>query len=297
MNYDIAISFAGEDREIASQIASLLKKRNISVFYDDYEKHKLWGVNLYDHLSDVYKNKAKYCLMIISQNYANKNWTNLERENAQARAFEENKEYILPLRLDNTEIPGLPKTIGYLSLRENSIENIVNIIELKLNESSDPIMQPQQEKTKIRIPNIKKEFSERKQDIFLDETFKFIKNYFHQASAALRKDYPEIDIDIIDVHNFKFLVRLYKAEKSINNCKIWLSRNFRRKQILISEGDFSIDNDNSHIGGLSVAINDNNLCLESDIFGYNNFDMNEKYLSKEKAAEYFWLRFLKPLEY
>ena len=33
--YDVALSFAGEDRSIAREIAESLKKENISVFFDE----------------------------------------------------------------------------------------------------------------------------------------------------------------------------------------------------------------------------------------------------------------------
>ena len=103
--YDIAISFAGEDRHIAEEIASKLIDRGIKVFYDKYEKHSLWGRNLYEHLTTVYKNKSKLCLMIISEYYNQKQWTEVERKAAQARAIEENKEYILPMITDNSDLP------------------------------------------------------------------------------------------------------------------------------------------------------------------------------------------------
>ncbi len=45
-DYDIAISFAGEDREVAASIAEKLKSQGIKVFYDSYEKATLWGKNL-----------------------------------------------------------------------------------------------------------------------------------------------------------------------------------------------------------------------------------------------------------
>ncbi len=43
---------------------------------------------------------------------------NHERKSAQARAFTENQEYILPAFFDEAiEVPGLLKTVGYISLR------------------------------------------------------------------------------------------------------------------------------------------------------------------------------------
>jgi hypothetical protein len=130
--YDVALSFAGEDRARVRSIAHLLVAAKLSVFYDEYEQSSLWGRNLYTHLSDVYQNRAKYCLMFISAFYAGKLWTKREREAAQARAFRESSEYILPLRLDDTELPGIDPTVAYVDLRQTSDEAVVRLIMEKL---------------------------------------------------------------------------------------------------------------------------------------------------------------------
>lgn len=130
IDYDVALSFAGEDRNIAESIASLLKEKNIRVFYDEDET--LWGKDLYEYLADIYSNRAKYCIVFISQSYANKRWTNHERKNAQARAFRENEEYILPLRIDDTSIPGITDTTAYLDLRNISEKDVVQAMVNKL---------------------------------------------------------------------------------------------------------------------------------------------------------------------
>ena len=57
-DYDVAISFAGEQRTEAEAIADRLKASDIRVFYDRYEQADLWGKNLYEHLSDIYQKKA-----------------------------------------------------------------------------------------------------------------------------------------------------------------------------------------------------------------------------------------------
>ena len=136
--YDVVISFAGEDRQYAEALASELKRRNIVLFYDKYEKAALWGKDLYTHLSGIYQNQGQYCVMFLSQHYAKKVWTNHERQAAQARAFEENKEYILPVRLDDTEIPGILPTIGYLKWSEETPETIAEAILSKLEEAPQP---------------------------------------------------------------------------------------------------------------------------------------------------------------
>ena len=134
--YDVALSFAGEDRQYAEKLAKLLQSGGYSVFYDEYEPARLWGRNLYDYLSSIYKDRARYCVMFLSKHYKRKLWTNHERQNAQARAFEDNQEYILPVRVDDTEIPGILPTTGYLDLRSRTIEEIYQILVDKLSGST-----------------------------------------------------------------------------------------------------------------------------------------------------------------
>lgn len=133
--YDVALSFAAEDRKYPKELAELLKAGGYQPFYDENELADLWGKNLYDYLSSVYKDRARYCVMFLSKHYERKLWTNHERQMAQARAFKENREYILPVRLDDTEIPGIPPTIGYLDLRSMTIEEVYEVLDNKLSDT------------------------------------------------------------------------------------------------------------------------------------------------------------------
>ncbi len=130
--YEVALSFAGEDRNYVSRVARLLRKRNVRVFYDEYEKVTLWGKDLYDHFSTVYKNKAKYCVIFVSKYYKDKVWTNLERQNAFARALNEKNEYVLPVRLDETTIPGLRDTICYIDGKTITPSKLADLIYRKV---------------------------------------------------------------------------------------------------------------------------------------------------------------------
>lgn len=132
VEFEIALSFAGEDREYVDQVANLLRDSGIKVFYDLFEEANLWGKNLYDYLMEIYQDKALYTIMFISKNYARKLWANHERQAMQARAFREHQEYILPARFDETPIPGVLPTIGYISLKSKSPKEFVEVIQKKL---------------------------------------------------------------------------------------------------------------------------------------------------------------------
>lgn len=136
-NYDVVLSFAGENRNIVEPIAKMAKEAGISVFYDKFEEANLWGKNLYTHLSGIYNKKGKFCIIFISKEYKEKVWTTKEREAAQARALKETLEYILPIRIDDTEIPGMEDTISYLDIRlpEMTPERIVALLLQKLDRS------------------------------------------------------------------------------------------------------------------------------------------------------------------
>lgn len=139
VEFDIALSFAGEDRPYVDQVANLLRGHGVTTFYDLFEEASLWGKNLYDYLSDVYQHKARFTVMFISAAYARKMWPNHERQAMQARAFQEAQEYVLPARFDSTEIPGVLPTIGYVSLADRSPEELVDLILKKLVNSGATI--------------------------------------------------------------------------------------------------------------------------------------------------------------
>lgn len=130
--YDVALSFAGEDRDVAEALAEGLRGCGVRVFYDRYEEAQLWGKDLYQHLQSVYRDRARYCILFVSANYAKKIWPRHELQQAQARAFRESQEYLLPLRLDDTEIPGLSATVGYIDLRQHKIESVRALVLQKL---------------------------------------------------------------------------------------------------------------------------------------------------------------------
>lgn len=139
--FDVCFSFAGEDRVYIEKVASELKKSGVKIFYDLYEQTNLWGKDLYVHLDEVYRHKARFCVMFISQHYSQKLWTNHERRSAQARAFSENREYILPARFDDTEVPGLPPTVGYISLIDLTPKEFAKLIKRKLAEAKEEVSQ------------------------------------------------------------------------------------------------------------------------------------------------------------
>lgn len=133
-NFDVALSFAGEDRAYVENINKLLKIRQVRVFYDDENRSELWGADLPVKLDEIYRTDTKFCMVFCSEHYPKKKWSILESKSYKAAQIETGRyDYILPVLLDDTEIPGILKTQGHLDARKLSPEEIADAFVEKLD--------------------------------------------------------------------------------------------------------------------------------------------------------------------
>lgn len=132
MQYDVALSFAGEERWYVQIVKEELKRNGVSVFYDEDEEINLWGKHGIEAFDEIYRKLSKYVVMFISKNYEEKMWTIHERRSALSRALREKREYILPARFDDTELIGMSPDIIYINLSKKSPEEFAQMIIKKL---------------------------------------------------------------------------------------------------------------------------------------------------------------------
>jgi hypothetical protein len=131
--YDVALSFAGEDRKYVEEVAQHLKALGLEVFYDGFEQVTLWGKDLAEHLGDVYGKDSRFVVLFLSRAYASKAWPSHEKRFALARQLTEGVGRILPVRFDDTEVPGLPETIAFLDLRVLTPVKLSELIRQKVD--------------------------------------------------------------------------------------------------------------------------------------------------------------------
>lgn len=129
--FDVAPSFAEEDRERVLPIVERLKDLGVNVFYDEDRQVEMWGVDLVEYFSETFASRARFVLLFSSQHYVSA-WARVQRRAAQTRALEEHTEYLLPIRIDDTPVPGLLPTIAYLDVRKHSNEVIAQAVVQKL---------------------------------------------------------------------------------------------------------------------------------------------------------------------
>jgi hypothetical protein len=119
--YDVALSFAGENRVYVQQVADNLASRNVRVFCDAHDSAELWGTDLAEQLTSIFSERARFVVPFISRDYAARAWPRLEFRSALASAV---------------ATRGLRPTVAYLDATLLSPSAIANLIVEKLEATS-----------------------------------------------------------------------------------------------------------------------------------------------------------------
>ena len=130
--WDVALSFAGAQRNYVGQVAGALKARRVRCFYDADEQIELWGKNLAEELPRIYTRESAAVVVFVSADYAGRDWTRLERRAAFSQAVAEAGVYVLPARFDDSELPGLLPDVVAVDLRRYSPGQFADLVVAKL---------------------------------------------------------------------------------------------------------------------------------------------------------------------
>lgn len=128
MRFDFAISFAGQDRQTARAVASAIEAANLRVFFDEYFEHEMLGVDGADYLNDVFFRQSRFCVVLVSNHYQQRAWAQLERRAAQAREFQTQPGFLLPVLLDEHRPDWLLPTRIHFNLSQRGIPALVELL-------------------------------------------------------------------------------------------------------------------------------------------------------------------------
>lgn len=135
--YDVAVSFAGEQRAYVEDVVRGLDLPAGRVFYDADYKAALWGEELTEVFTTLYRDEARYVVIFISREYSEKEWCRVERRAALSRRMRTQGAFILPVRLDSTkldDVSGLLDTIGSLDGVREGVRGVVECLREKLSD-------------------------------------------------------------------------------------------------------------------------------------------------------------------
>ena len=133
--FRIALSFPGEHRDFVEQVATRLADRvgRDRVLYDKYYEAEFARPDLDAYLQRLYHDESELIAVFLCADYARKDWCGLEWRAIRDLIKKRQASTIMPLRVDNTEIPGLFSTDGYVWIGGRSPQEIADLILQRLH--------------------------------------------------------------------------------------------------------------------------------------------------------------------
>lgn len=135
--YDVSFSFAEEDNAFVQEVANHLKRRNPNYYYYKEDLVKNWGKDLEKYLAPIYRRQSRLCVVFVSTAYREKVWTKFELDKATERAKRNIPEYILPVKMDHTELSEISSVTKYLLSKDFGAEKLAEAICQKIEEHKE----------------------------------------------------------------------------------------------------------------------------------------------------------------
>jgi len=107
-DFDFAISFAGENRQLAREIQRQLQMLDCSVFFDELYEANYLGQAWHKAFKVIFAESSRFVVCLIDKHYLEKIWPTFERETFLPRVDDA---AVIPILMDDTTVPGIPKDI------------------------------------------------------------------------------------------------------------------------------------------------------------------------------------------
>ena len=120
--FDFAISYAGEDESVAENLAVSLGNFGASVYFAPRFRSTLLGRRMSTEFGSVFGPLTRFFVPVISRHYARKDYPQYEWQIALGEGKEREREFIIPVRLDDTPLVGLPLDTGHIDLRATTMD-------------------------------------------------------------------------------------------------------------------------------------------------------------------------------
>lgn len=192
-SFDLAFSFAGEQRSYVEEVARACQTRGIKVFYDKDANNDWWGQSFIREQRRIYSSQTRYFVPFISSEYINKPIPMDEFSAAMMTAVKQGDGYVLPLLMDNVQVPAdlLHPHIHYLRAADYSAEELAAEFARKLGAAEQQGQQPAtlgsvvNEALQFRMPKIVSVSWSKYAE--LDRVFDYLVAQFKQGAEQLRQ--------------------------------------------------------------------------------------------------------------
>jgi hypothetical protein len=160
--YDIAVSFAGEQREYVAAVVAAAKSRGLKVFYDKDKGNEWWGKSFIRAQRTVYGSQTRFFVPFISTEYLAKPIPMDEFSAAMMTAVKQGDGYILPVLMGDVQVPPdlLPPDTHYLRGDDFSSEMLAEQLAQRVGAATSAGQEPRdvgevvQEAMSYRMPKV-----------------------------------------------------------------------------------------------------------------------------------------------
>ena len=137
--YDLAISFASEQKDRVDSFVQIFERAGLSVFYAPRPQAsaRMIGEELPRYFESVFGTEARRCIIFASEDYGEKVWTGYERQVIIDTFVKRRAGYVWPIMFDDVKIEGLPGSIGHMSPSDGTDEEIALAIVDRLMEEKE----------------------------------------------------------------------------------------------------------------------------------------------------------------
>jgi hypothetical protein len=114
--WDVAVSFAGENRELAAHIANELEFLDVHVFFDSFYEGNYLGQAWGSKFKSIFGEQSDLVVCILDENHLRKIWPTFERDCFTPRV---SSGEVIPIFLDDSVFPGIPSDIVRIDFKWN----------------------------------------------------------------------------------------------------------------------------------------------------------------------------------
>ena len=286
--FEVALSYASEDRAYVEKVHKKLREKRINVFFDKAYEIDAWGEHSDSYFGEIFS-KAKYCVAFISRHYLKKGFPLHELHNAMASEIKEKSIKVLPVKLDDVDLPsGLPKTKIWVNAQNISPEKLAEMIITKIKGTVSP---NSENVPRYKLPRIPKS------DFDPYEEAEIILNYlFNELKKRGKELQKEVGIKFYaGERGEKKVIRATKEGKVLYSLNFWIGSQGWGNNTVVFNRDESIGDSINGWGKIEWSIEDNAPVIElNDFFSFSS--NRPAKITKEKWADILWDEFIQNVE-
>jgi TIR domain len=139
---------------------------------------------------------------------------------------------------------------------------------------------------------VQREPSDREKDKFLTESFEYISNYFENSLKELEARNTEVETEFRRIDANQFTAAMYRQGQITSQCRIWIGGMFSAQAISYSANRSGSANSFNE----SFSLNNDGYSLTfRSMLAFSQLP-EQRQLSQEGVAEYFWSMLIEPLQ-